>query len=161
VRERISINGEVITQAALTKLICQVEPVIEKMADQKPTFFEIFTALAFLHFAQQEVDFAVIETGLGGRLDSTNILEPAVCGITSISYDHMHQLGNTLAEIAAEKAGIFKASIPVVSVPQATEVKRVLRRVAKEVSAPLLFTGEDIESVTVSRRPPRLPDPIC
>ena len=145
VRERITINGDMITQAAMTKLIAQVEPVIEKMADQKPTFFEIFTAMAFLYFAEQKVDFAAIETGLGGRLDSTNILEPAVCGITSISYDHMHQLGHTLAEIAGEKAGIFKSGIPVISVPQVPEAKRVLRKVAREVSAPLFFTGEDIE----------------
>jgi dihydrofolate synthase / folylpolyglutamate synthase len=145
VRERVSINGEIITQAALTKLICQVEPIIEKMADEKPTFFEIFTALAFLYFAQQKVDFAVIETGLGGRLDSTNILEPDVCGITSISYDHMHQLGNTLGEIASEKAGIFKSAVPAISVPQIGEVKRVLRKIAREVDAPLTFTGEDIE----------------
>jgi dihydrofolate synthase/folylpolyglutamate synthase len=145
VRERICINGEMISQAAMTKLICRIEPIIEKMADQKPTFFEIFTALAFLHFAEQKVDFAVIETGLGGRLDSTNILDPDVCGITSISYDHMHQLGGTLAEIAAEKAGIFKKGVPVVSVPQVPEAKRVLKRIAQEVGAPLLFTGEDIE----------------
>jgi dihydrofolate synthase/folylpolyglutamate synthase len=145
VRERICVNGEMITQAALTRLICRLEPVIEKMADQKPTFFEIFTAMAFLHFAEQEVDYAVIETGLGGRLDSTNIIEPEACGITSISYDHMHQLGGTLAEIAAEKAGIFKAGVPVVSVPQVPEAKRVLRKIAQEVGAPLLFTGEDIE----------------
>ena len=145
VRERISVNGEMITQAALTRLICQGEPIIEKMASQKPTFFEIFTALAFLYYAEQKVDFAVIETGLGGRLDSTNILEPDVCGITSISYDHTQQLGNTLSEIAAEKAGIFKPGIPVISAPQVPEAKRVLRKVAKEVNTQLLFTGEDIE----------------
>jgi len=78
VRERIQIDGEMITQAALTRLICLVEPVIEKMAKDKPTFFEIFTALAFRHFVDTEVDVAVIETGLGGRLDSTNVLRPAV-----------------------------------------------------------------------------------
>ncbi len=145
VRERIMINGEMISQAALTRLICQAEPIIEKMDKDKPTFFEIFTALAFMHFAEQKVDIAVIEAGLGGRLDSTNIIDPAVCGLTSISLDHMHQLGNTVALIAAEKAGIFKASTPAISVPQAPEAKRVLKKAAKELNTSLMFTGEDIE----------------
>jgi dihydrofolate synthase / folylpolyglutamate synthase len=145
VRERIVINGEMISQAALTRLICQVEPVIEKMSDNRPTFFEIFTAMAFRHFANENVDVAVIETGLGGRLDSTNVLKPAVCGLTSISMDHMHQLGNTLGEIATEKAGILKKNIPAISVQQEPEAKRVLRRVARETQANLMFAGEDIE----------------
>ncbi|MCY2926486.1 MAG: bifunctional folylpolyglutamate synthase/dihydrofolate synthase [Planctomycetota bacterium] len=145
IRERILVNGEKITQAALTRLIAKVEPMLNKMADQKPTFFEIFTALAFYHFAQEKVDIAVIEAGLGGRLDSTNVLLPDVCGVTSISMDHMHQLGDTLGKIAAEKAGIFKRDVTVVSVPQTPEAKRVLRKVAREGNVPLLFTGEDIE----------------
>jgi dihydrofolate synthase/folylpolyglutamate synthase len=91
------------------------------------------------------VDIAIIETGLGGRLDSTNVIVPEVCGITSISMDHMHQLGNSLSLIAAEKAGIFKPAIPAVSVPQETEAKRALRRVAKETGTELLFAGDDIE----------------
>ena len=145
VRERIQINGEMISQAALTRLICQAEPIIERMAGDKPTFFEIFTALAFQHFADEQVDVAVIETGLGGRLDSTNVMKPAVCGLTSISMDHMQQLGPTLAKIAAEKGGILKANIPAISVPQAPEAKRVLKKIAKETQAPLMFTGDDIE----------------
>lgn len=145
VRERIVVNSEMISQAALTRLICQAEPIIEKMDKDKPTFFEIFTALSFMHFAEQKVDIAVIEAGLGGRLDSTNIIEPLVCGLTSISLDHMHQLGNTVALIAAEKAGIFKPSIPAISVPQAPEAKRVLKKAAKEINTNLMFTGEDIE----------------
>ena len=145
VRERIRINGDMITQAGLTRLIHRVEPHLSKMAPDAPTFFEIFTALAFRHFADERVDIAVVETGLGGRLDSTNILEPEVCGLTSISFDHMHQLGNTLGQIAAEKAGIFKPDIPAVSVQQVPEAKRVLKRAAKETGSPLLFTGEDIE----------------
>jgi dihydrofolate synthase/folylpolyglutamate synthase len=145
VRERIVINGDMISQAALTRLICEVEPHIEKLSKDKPTFFEIFTALAFTHFAREGVDIAVIETGLGGRLDSTNIITPAVCGLTSISLDHMHQLGNTTALIAGEKAGIFKPNVPAVSVQQAPEVKRVLRNAAKTINANLMFTGDDIE----------------
>ena len=145
VRERITINGEMITQAALTRLICQAEPIIAKMTDQRPTFFEIFTALAFQYFVEQGVEVAVIETGLGGRLDSTNVLQPKVCGITNISYDHMHQLGSTLTEIASEKAGIMKPSTAVISVPQDTEARKVLKKAAKEIKANLMFTGEDIE----------------
>ena len=145
VRERIQINGEVISQAALTRLICQVEPIIEPMAGDKPTFFEIFTAMAFRHFANERVDVAVIETGLGGRLDSTNVMKPSVCGLTSISMDHMHQLGGTLAKIAAEKGGILKANVPAISVSQAPEAKRVLKKIARESRARLMFTGDDIE----------------
>jgi len=145
IRERIMVNGEMIPQVALARLISRAEPHIEKMAKDKPTFFEIFTALAFCYFDEEAVDIAVVETGLGGRLDSTNVLRPAVCGVTSISMDHMHQLGDTLAKIAAEKAGIFKKDVPAISVPQEPEAKRVLRRVAKDAQAPLLFTGEDIE----------------
>jgi len=145
IRERIRVNGEQITQAALARLIAKIQPYIEKLTKDKPTFFEIFTALAFRHFADENVDIAVVETGLGGRLDSTNVLKPAVCGMTSISLDHMHQLGETLREIAAEKAGIFKKDIPAVSVPQDPEAQRVLKRAARNAQTPLLFTGEDIE----------------
>lgn len=145
VRERIQVNRTMIAQADLRKLICKIEPVIEKMGDSKPTFFEIFTAMAFCYFAEQEVDIAVIEAGLGGRLDSTNVLKPKVCGLTSISLDHTHQLGNTVEKIASEKAGIFKSNIPVVSVPQIPEAERVLKRAAKDSKAPLKFTGKDID----------------
>jgi len=145
VRERIQINGEMITQAALTRLICQVEPIIESMVGDKPTFFEIFTAMAFRHFANEKVDVAVIETGLGGRLDSTNVMKPSVCGLTSISMDHMHQLGGTLAKIAAEKGGILKANVPAISVSQAPEAKRVLKKMAKDSQTRLRFTGDEIE----------------
>jgi len=144
-RERIQVNGQMITQVALTRLICRAEPYIEGMADDKPTFFEVFTGLAFCHFADEGVDIAVIETGLGGRLDSTNVLKPAVCGFTSISMDHMQQLGQSLSKIAAEKAGIMKSSIPAISVPQAPEARRALKRMARESKTQVMFTGEDIE----------------
>jgi dihydrofolate synthase/folylpolyglutamate synthase len=145
IRERIVVNGEMISQAALTRLICQIEPLLEKMSDDKPTFFEIFTAMAFTHFVNEGIDVSVIETGLGGRLDSTNVLRPAVCGLTNISMDHMYQLGNTLGEIATEKAGILKKNVPAISVQQEPEARRALRRVAREAQTNLLFTGEDIE----------------
>ncbi|HOF17779.1 MAG TPA: folylpolyglutamate synthase/dihydrofolate synthase family protein [Phycisphaerae bacterium] len=145
IRERITINRTLITQVELARLICRVEPLLAKMTDDKPTFFEIFTALAFCYFVEQGVDIAVVECGLGGRLDSTNVLQPLVAGLTSLSMDHMHQLGNTLQEIAAEKAGIFKKNTPAISVPQAPEAKRVLRRAAKDTAANLMFTGDEIE----------------
>lgn len=144
IRERIRINGEMISQADLRRLIVKAEPFIEKMTD-KPTFFEIFTALAFCYFADKGVDLAVIETGLGGRLDSTNVLKPLVCGLTSISMDHTQELGDTLSAIAGEKAGILKRNVPTVSVAQLPEAKRVIKMTAEETNVPLLFTGEDIE----------------
>jgi len=145
IRERVRINHTVITQAAMTRLICKVEPIIRRMADDRPTFFEIFTAIAFKHFANEKVDIAVIETGLGGRLDSTNVLSPDVCGVTSISLDHMQQLGRSVSLIAKEKAGIFKPATPAVSVPQRPEVETVLKSAAKANKTPLMFAGKDID----------------
>jgi dihydrofolate synthase/folylpolyglutamate synthase len=145
VRERVTVNGDMVTQAAMTRLINRVEPILEAMEDNRPTFFEIMTALAFCHFVDMEVDLAVIETGLGGRLDSTNVLTPAVCGLTSISLDHTHQLGGTLKQIAQEKAGILKSDIPAVSVPQEADAERVLKKVAKTTKTKVLFTGKEID----------------
>ncbi len=144
IRERIAINGDMISRAAMARLISRAEPYIEAM-DDKPTFFEIMTALSFCHFVGEKVDIAVVETGLGGRLDSTNVLKPAVCGLTSISLDHIKQLGDTVAKIASEKAGIFKTDVPAISVPQDPEAKRVLRKASRDANVPLMFTGEDIE----------------
>lgn len=145
IRERIQINGEMISEADMTRLMAKIAPVVSQLAKDEPTFFEIMTTLAFLYYAERKVDLAVIECGLGGRLDSTNVLKPEVCAITSISYDHMAQLGNTLEKIAEEKAGIFKAGIPAISAPQTQEVRQALQRVAAKVKAPLRFTGKDIE----------------
>ncbi len=145
VRERIQINGEMISQAAVARLTARLQPLVDGMAADAPTFFEIMTALALCHFVESGVDVAVIETGMGGRLDSTNVVKPAVCGFTSISLDHMHQLGRSLKEIASEKAGILKNNAPAVSVEQAPEAREALRRAARENNVSLLFTGEDIE----------------
>ena len=145
VRERITVNGDKITQIALARMICKVEPIIEKMGDDKPTFFEIFTALAFQYFVDMKIDIAVVECGLGGRLDSTNGLKPDVIGLTSISMDHMHQLGNTLSAIAGEKAGVLKSNTPAISVQQAPEARAALTKAAADTHANLLFTGEDID----------------
>ena len=101
------------------------------------------TALAFTYFAQEGVDWAVLETGLGGRLDATNVVTPAVCAITSLSYDHVELLGHSLPEIAAEKAGIIKTGVPVVSAPQAPEALAVIERVCSERSARLIRAGVD------------------
>jgi len=145
VRERIRVNGDVITQAALTRKINKVAVVIERMRSDKPTFFELLTAIAFMHFADENVDVVVLETGLGGRLDSTNVVKPMVVGLTSISLDHMHQLGDTLEAIAGEKAGVFKSGVPAVSVPQDPAARTVLKKAAKKAKTPLFFTGENIE----------------
>lgn len=145
VRERIQVNGEMIPEAAMTRLMAQIAPVVKKLSKDEPTYFEILTALAFLYFVECEVEIAVIETGLGGRLDSTNVVKPEVCAITSISYDHIGQLGNDLAKIAEEKAGIFKPGIPAVSAPQQPAAAKALKQVAEKINTPLLFTGQDIE----------------
>jgi dihydrofolate synthase/folylpolyglutamate synthase len=145
--ERISVNSQMVTQADLTRLINRAYSAIESLTkkDDTPTFFEIMTSLAFMHFANKKVDIAVIETGLGGRLDSTNVIKPKVVGITNISIDHCAQLGSTLDKIAGEKAGIFKRGVPAVSVKQQPEAMKVLKKQASAVKAPLSVTGQDID----------------
>ena len=145
IRERIRINGQMISQGDVIRLVRRVEAALAKMRYDHPTFFEIFTAIGFCYFAQQRADIAVIETGLGGRLDSTNVIMPEVTAITSISMDHASVLGNTLAKIAAEKAGIFKQNVPALSCLQPPEVQAVLETAARRVHAPLEFVGRDIE----------------
>ena len=145
-RERIQVNGRMISEPELRVLLGKVFTAVEKLGNgRSPTFFEIMTAVAFVHFVEKDVDVAVIESGLGGRLDSTNVLRPKVCGITSISHDHCQQLGDTLGSIASEKAGIFKRGVPVVSVPQATEAEHALRKVASATGTSVAFTGKDID----------------
>lgn len=145
VRERVTINGEKIPESRFTKLVQDISLVKMKTGSDSITYFEALTALAFLHFAAEKVDVAVIEAGLGGRLDSTNVIKPEVCGITSISLDHTEQLGTTLTAIAEEKAGIMKQGIPVISAPQRQEARSALRAAAEKFNAPLRFTGDDIE----------------
>jgi dihydrofolate synthase / folylpolyglutamate synthase len=145
IRERVQVNNQMIPEPDMTRLMARIAPMVKRLGKEEPTYFEILTALAFLYFAERKVDLAVVETGMGGRLDSTNVLKPEVCAITSISFDHMSQLGPTLDKIAEEKAGIFKPGIPAVSAPQVSEVRTALQRVAARVKTPLLFTGKDIE----------------
>ena len=141
--ERIQINGEPISHGQLIELVEEIKPAVTKIP--KLTTFEITTAIAFLAFAKQNVDAAVFEVGLGGRLDATNVITPKVSVITSLSYDHMAVLGNTLAKIAGEKAGIIKEDVPVVSAPQKDEALQVLERVANERSAPFILVGKDVK----------------
>jgi dihydrofolate synthase/folylpolyglutamate synthase len=140
--ERIQIDGKPIPHADLVKLVDEVKPAIATIPEV--TFFELTTALAFLYFARQDVDAAVVEVGLGGRLDATNVVVPAISVITSLSYDHTALLGDTLAQIAAEKAGIIKPNVPVVLAPQQQdEARQVVVHIATERNAPLIQVGKD------------------
>ncbi|MEZ4635534.1 MAG: folylpolyglutamate synthase/dihydrofolate synthase family protein [Caldilineaceae bacterium] len=134
-RERVRIDGQLMTKEELPALIERLRPHFEEIPDL--SVFDKITALAFQHFADAGVDWAVVEVGLGGRLDSTNVLMPRVCGITRISKDHMHVLGDTLAEIAYEKAGIIKPGVPVFVSPQRSEPHRVLAETAAARHAPI------------------------
>jgi dihydrofolate synthase/folylpolyglutamate synthase len=145
IRERIILNGAMITPDEFTEQAKKVEAIYKKMADDRPTFFELMTAMAFDYFAQQHVDIAVIEVGLGGRLDSTNVITPEVSAITSISKDHMAILGPTLVKIAEEKAGIIKKEIPVVTIAQTPEVEQVFQKVAAANKTTLNIVGRDLE----------------
>ncbi|MGH2605674.1 MAG: bifunctional folylpolyglutamate synthase/dihydrofolate synthase, partial [Anaerolineales bacterium] len=139
--ERIRVNGEEIGEADLIERVDELRPWVAQVPGL--TTYEIVTALAFRHFALQEVDAAVVEVGLGGRLDATNVLTPRVAVITSLSYDHMHLLGDRLSDIAREKAGIIKPGVPVVAAPQQSEAEKVIRRIAAEQGAPLITVGKD------------------
>lgn len=144
IRERIAINGQWIGKTEFTELSKQIALAAEKM-DFEPTFFELMTAMAFKHFAEQAVDIAVIETGLGGRLDSTNVIRPEVSVITQIDYDHTHLLGRTLDKIAREKAGILKRGVPAFTIEQPREAEMALKNAAEEIGAPLKVINKDIE----------------
>ncbi len=145
--ERIAVNSQLITRKEFLDLLNRVYPILKKTdgQDDRPTFFEILTAIAFLHFSDHKVDIAIIETGLGGRLDSTNVIMPEVVGITSISLDHQNLLGNTLDSIAKEKAGVIKKGIPVVTVEQDPVTMKILKKQASSLKAPFTVTGKDID----------------
>jgi dihydrofolate synthase/folylpolyglutamate synthase len=141
-RERIRINGKMIPKPRVVKFVADHKKSIEKV---QPSFFEWTVGLAFDYFAKEKVDIAVIETGLGGRLDSTNVITPLVSVITNISLDHTNLLGKTLKKIAAEKAGIIKPGIPVVIGETQEEVKTVFEKKAKKEKAPLRFADEEFQ----------------
>jgi dihydrofolate synthase/folylpolyglutamate synthase len=145
VNERIRINGTEIADADFAASFTQVRDTVDRSLaegalDFRPSFFEFLTATAFLHFAQADADFAVLEVGMGGRLDATNVTEPRVAVITNIDLDHQEFLGNTLAAIATEKAGIIKPGRPVVSSCARPEAAEVIRRRCAELAAPLFET---------------------
>lgn len=133
-RERIKVNGEMVSEEFVILFTERIRPRIEEI---EPSFFEITVAMAFEYFAQQEVDIAIIETGLGGRLDSTNVIVPELSIITNIGWDHMNLLGNSLEKIAAEKAGIIKETIPVVVGEVIPETISIFEETAYEKNAPL------------------------
>lgn len=152
VEERLAIDGRPCPPAIFADLVRQVAPVAlaldretaaQHPDETGPTYFELLTAMAFLYFAQAGAEAAVIEVGLGGRLDSTNVCQPRVTAITSISFDHTQQLGNTLAEIAREKAGIAKPGVPLISGVRQDEPAGVIRRTCAQVGAPLREVGSD------------------
>lgn len=138
-RERIRINGKCISKQYVINFVKKERKFFEPL---HPSFFELTTALAFKYFAEQKVDWAVIEVGLGGRLDCTNIIKPELSIITNISFDHTAFLGDTLAKIATEKAGIIKPETPVVIGETNEETKPVFENIAKHNNAPILFAEE-------------------
>ena len=140
-RERIQVSGGMIKRDEVAALVDELEPHVAAVPGL--TWFEIVTAMGLLYFARKQVDVAVVEVGLGGRLDATNIVLPAVSVITSLSFDHTAWLGNTLAQIASEKAGIVKPGVPVVSAPQKGEALAVIERVCEEAKSPLTLVGRD------------------
>lgn len=141
-RERIRIDGKMIPKPRVVKFVADHRKLFENV---QPSFFEWTVGLAFDHFAKEQVDIAVIETGLGGRLDSTNVITPLVSVITNISFDHTNLLGKTLKKIATEKAGIIKKEIPVVIGETQEEVKSVFEKKAKKEKAPIRFADEEFQ----------------
>ncbi|MCG3149240.1 MAG: Folylpolyglutamate synthase [Verrucomicrobiae bacterium] len=154
--ERFQINGQPISEADVVRLVTMIRPLLADFPDRPPTFFEVVTAMALQYFREQRVEVVVWETGLGGRLDATNIVTPLVAVITNIGFDHMQYLGNTEKEIAGEKAGIIKPGIPVVTAAEG-EALEVIRRAAghltmvtadKSFSPPLLGRHQIINTAT-------------
>lgn len=144
--ERFCMNGQPASPTQLAELTTQVRRAAEDVAGSGqgyPTFFELTTAMALLHFAQQSADWAVVEVGLGGRLDSTNVCEPKICVLTSISLDHQKQLGSTIAQIAKEKAGIIKPGVPVIAVARKSDARDVICQVAEAQDSELLLIERD------------------
>lgn len=147
-RERIRINGEMIAKEFVTDFIGEQQEIIDEIS---PSFFEVTVAMAFSYFAEQNVDIAIIEVGLGGRLDSTNIITPELSVITNISLDHTNILGNTLKEIAGEKAGIIKPGIPVVIGESHPETDQVFIQKAKETNSPITFADQQVHIKTFAK----------
>jgi dihydrofolate synthase/folylpolyglutamate synthase len=169
IEERLTVDGQPCSGGELVSLVGELRPVVEALdtaaqdasgLDHGPTYFELTTAAALLHFARCGVDVAVVEVGLGGRLDSTNVCRPEVSVITSISFDHTRQLGNTLASIAAEKAGIVKPGVPVVTGVTEPESLDVIRRIAAERGCACFVSGCDFEYRYRGFHHPPAADPV-
>ncbi|MDD4875737.1 MAG: bifunctional folylpolyglutamate synthase/dihydrofolate synthase [Dehalococcoidales bacterium] len=147
-RERIKVDGKLISEDELTTLVQKVKPEVEavnrKATYGKLTTFELLTALGFTYFGQKRVDFQVLEVGLGGTFDATNVITPEVCVISNISLDHTAILGNTLTEIAGEKTGIIKPGCVVVTAPQSDDALQVIEKVCLEKGVPLVRVGKDV-----------------
>lgn len=143
-RERIRVNGQPVPEAYVIRFVEEERAFFEPL---HPSFFELTTAMAFRYFAEEKVDVAVVEVGLGGRLDCTNIIRPDLCIITNISLDHVQFLGDTLEKIADEKAGIIKPGIPVVIGETTPETRPVFQKKAEEVGAPIHFAEEEVKEV--------------
>jgi dihydrofolate synthase / folylpolyglutamate synthase len=138
-RERIQVNRQLISEGDVVRLVEELQPLLKQFpADHHPTFFEVVTVMALKFFAEQKCDLVIWETGLGGRLDATNIVMPLASVITNIAFDHQQWLGDTLGKIAFEKAGIIKPGVPVVTAAKEPEVLAVIEKIAQEKNAPLL-----------------------
>lgn len=148
-RERLKMNGEPAPEEFVIDFVENMKPMIEEMV---PSFFEISIAMTFEYFAQQKVDIAIVETGLGGRLDSTNILKPVLSIITNIGHDHMQLLGNTTAEIAVEKAGIIKKNTPVVIGESEPVISAVFEKFSKELNATISYAQDQFSIVDYHNR---------
>ena len=146
-RERIKVNGEMISEKEVIEFIENERSFFEPLY---PSFFEVVTAMAFQYFSKVHVDVAIIEVGLGGRLDCTNIIKPELCIITNISFDHINLLGNTLAKIAREKAGIMKKNIPTIIGESKRATRKVFADRSNEVKCPIVF-AEDEKQITYSK----------
>jgi dihydrofolate synthase/folylpolyglutamate synthase len=148
IRERIQVDGRQISEDEFARLAESIKPEVEAVNTAgdfgELTTFEILTALAFAHFREKTVDYQVLETGLGGRLDATNVIKPEVCVITSISYDHTDVLGDTLSQIAGEKAGIIKPESIVITAPQSPEATKVLEEACRQREVKLVRVGRDV-----------------
>ncbi|RMF99940.1 MAG: bifunctional folylpolyglutamate synthase/dihydrofolate synthase [Nitrospirae bacterium] len=147
--ERIRVDGREISKDEVSKILQDLLAILKTTQDLKPTFFEMVTAIGFEHFRRNSVQWAVVETGMGGRFDATNVIEPEVSIITPVGYDHREFLGNTLKEIAFEKAGILKERVPLILAPQEDEAEEVILKRAYDLSVPVRRYGHDFGAIPV------------
>jgi len=145
--ERVQVDRRILTEAEISTYVAELQPVADRLAaaggvDDRPSFFEFMTAMAFLQFARQHCDISIIEVGLGGRLDATNVVQPEVSVITSIGLDHTEMLGDTVEQIAAEKAGIIKPGRPVVLGRLPADAERIIREIAARAGSPVVTVAE-------------------